>query len=58
MGTTSEKTALPAIIHHQHLRIRIDAVPANVASRLGEKKIPAMCGFQKSEFRSDAIRRR
>jgi len=30
MGTTSEKTALPAIIHHQHLRIRIDAVPANV----------------------------
>jgi hypothetical protein len=40
--------------------IRIDAVPANVPNAwLREKTTPpAMCGFQKSGFRSDAIRRR
>jgi hypothetical protein len=30
MGTMSAKTALPAIIPDQHLKIRIDAMPANV----------------------------
>ena len=40
MGTTSEKTALPAIIHHQHLRIRIDAVPANLPHAWLRKKTP------------------
>ena len=40
MRTISEKTALAAIIHHQHLRIRIDAVPANVPHAWLRKKTP------------------
>jgi hypothetical protein len=40
MRTMSEKTALPAIIPDQHLRIRIDAVPANVPHAWLRKKTP------------------
>jgi hypothetical protein len=40
MRTISEKTALDAIIPDQHLRIRIDSVPANVPHAWLRKKLP------------------
>jgi hypothetical protein len=47
MRTISEKTALAAIIPDQHLRIRIDAVPANVLHAwLREKNSPPCAGFR------------
>ena len=57
MRTMSEKAALAAIIPDRHV-IRIDAMPANAPHAWLRKKLPAMCGVQKSQFRSVAIRRR